>query len=1280
MPELNLSQALQTAVAHHRAGELPQAEAIYRQILAHEPNHSNALHLLGVLALQVGRANAAVELIQKAISLQPRVSQYYSNLGDALRQGGRAAEAVGACRQALELDSSNAEAGNNLGNALLDLGRVDEAISAYKRALQIQPAHARIHCHLGNALSRRGAFTDAIAAYEQALRLEPGLGDAASGLGNALRCTGRFAEAVKTCARAVEIAPRSADAHNNLANALADSGSTEEAIAEFRTAIQLAPHLAEAHANLGVSLCETGRLDEGLEQHQCAIELDPNRAGFYGNLATGLTSQGRLDEALSAYDRAIALDPNCAAIQSDRLYALHYHPGYDARKLFKEHRQWAMQHADPLRQTSQPFQNSPQPERKLRVGFVSPDFRKHVVGRQLVPLLRHLRGGLFEVFCYSSVARPDALTEELRALADVWRDISHMPDDRAADMVRSDGIDILVDLTLHMAGNRLLLFARKPAPIQVTWLAYCGTSGLEAMDYRLSDPHFDPPDGDTPFYREETIRLPQTYWCYEPAGPAPLPGPSPAQTNGYITFGCLNHFPKASDPAVDLWIEILKATPGSRLILQAPEGSSRDRLCARFAGGGVAADRLEFVARQSWERYLETWTRIDVALDPFPYGGGITTCDALWMGVPVVTLCGKTAVGRGGKSILSNIGLPDLVAETSRQYVERAVSLAGHLPRLGNLRATLRARMEQSPLCDAAAFARDVGGALREIWRNWCRKIENDVAIDVAAAIHHHLAGRLTEAEAGYQRVLARWPDHPEALHHLGVLALQAGQPERSIELIRKSLAINPDVHQAHNNLANALQGSGRLDEAIHEFRFALQLKPHDAMALYNMGNALMARGLMAEALEAYRKTLRLSPDHLEARSNLIYAMHFTPEVSPQTILGESREWERRHAARFTSRVQAHHNEPDPGRRLRIGYVSPDFRNHVVAHNLLPLLREHGRHAVEIFCYSNVYRADAVTERCRAHADHWRDIANLDDDAAADLVRRDGIDVLVDLALQLDRNRLLLFARKPVPVQVTYLGYCGTTGLEAIDYRFSDPYLDPTDADTGIYSEQTFRLPHTYWCYEPLGPAPAPSPPPFAKAGHVTFGSLNHFPKLSPPAIELWLDILAAMPDARLLLHAPEGECRERIRDHCRSRSISPDRLEFAGRSPWPEHVQMIQRLDIALDPFPYGGGITTCDMLYMGVPVITLSGRSAVGRAGRSILFNVGCPELIAESPEQYRDLALALARNPERLAAYRSSLREQMNRSPLRDAPQFARDVEAAYRAMWKIWCKSKHIHKAT
>jgi protein O-GlcNAc transferase len=377
-----------------------------------------------------------------------------------------------------------------------------------------------------------------------------------------------------------------------------------------------------------------------------------------------------------------------------------------------------------LSRNIEPHVNDRSPDRRLRIGYVSPDFKDHVVARFMLPLLAHHDRVNFEIFCYADVARPDRMTEALRKHADHWRVTLGMTDEQMARKVREDRIDILVDLTMHMGSNRLLAFARKPAPVQVTYLAYCSTTGLETMDYRLTDPYLDPQrDENCNCYTEQTIYLPTTYWCYAAPGGAPRIGPLPATSVGRITFGCLNNFAKISGPTIQVWSRVLHAVPNSRLIVHSGEGGHRKLFCERMAGFGIDPARIEFAGFLREPNYFQEYQRIDIALDPFPYVGGTTTLDALWMGVPVITLAGETAVSRAGVSILSNLGMPEWIARNADEYVKKVVDLTGDLNRLAGLRASLRDRLDRSPLMDAPRFARDIEAAYREMWR-WGSKIK----------------------------------------------------------------------------------------------------------------------------------------------------------------------------------------------------------------------------------------------------------------------------------------------------------------------------------------------------------------------------------------------------------------------------------------------------------------------------------------------------------------------------------------------------------------------------
>jgi predicted O-linked N-acetylglucosamine transferase (SPINDLY family) len=575
-------------------------------------------------------------------------------------------------------------------------GRLDEAERIYRSILSVQPPHP-------GALNRR-AMTQAN-----------------NDLGCMLASVGRFDEAITAFGQSIALNPRYGEVHSNLGNALREKGRLDEAAAAYRNAIAIRPDYAPAHCGLGYVLKSAGHIDQAISCYRQAIALDPDFPEALNNLGNALGDIGQVDEAIGVYRRAISLKPNFAAAHSNLILSLHYHPGFDSRMIGDEVRQWGRQHADGVPRLEGFLPNTLIEDRRLRIGYVSADLREHVVGRHLLPVLRHHDRQRFEITCYAHVCTADAMTGQIEQHSDRWRNIAAMTDDQAARLIRADQIDILVDLSLHTAQNRLLIFPRKPAPVQVTWLGYCGSSGMAAMDFRLSDPYLDPPEADLSCYTEQTLRLPRTYWCFEPR-PSPPVAPPPVLNNGFVTFGCLNNFAKVSLAALDLWARILAGMPRSRIIIHSAQGAHRDALLHRMANAGISPDRVRFVTKEPWESFVQRYAQIDIALDPFPYGGGITTLDALWMGVPTITLSGQTAVGRGGRSILSNIELPELVASSPAQYQKIALELASDTERMRGLRLGMRERMAASPLADLPQFTREIEAAYRELWKRFCAK------------------------------------------------------------------------------------------------------------------------------------------------------------------------------------------------------------------------------------------------------------------------------------------------------------------------------------------------------------------------------------------------------------------------------------------------------------------------------------------------------------------------------------------------------------------------------
>jgi predicted O-linked N-acetylglucosamine transferase (SPINDLY family) len=687
---VSADDAIELALMHHRAGRLADAEAIYRQVLAQFPQHGNALHLLGVVAHQLGKNEAALELIDRAIAIDASQGAYYSNRGLALAALGRTDEAIGEFHRAMALTPDAPEPRVGLTNTLMDRGRFAEALEESQRMLAQRPDDPGYLHIAGNALQQLARYDEAAAHYRRALALKPEYPEAWNNLGNSLRLLGQPEASLEAFDRAIKMRPELAVPYLNRGNALINLGRWTEAVVDFEKCRALNPRLADAHNNLGV----------------------------------GILYLGRPDEAIVCFRQALAIDEAHSTAWSNIIWAMAYQPGVAPGEILAEQRRWYHARARPLLNGAAPHPNDRTADRRLRIGYVSADFRDHVVARNILPLLREHDHSRFEIFCYSHSSATDAINTQLRGFADAWRIIGPMGDASVAQMIRDDRIDILVDLSLHTAGNRLLVFARRPAPVQATFAGYPAGTGLETIDYRLTDPYLDPPGLTDANYVERSIRLPDSFWCLDEAANGFIDGPPvsplPAETNGFITFGCLNNYCKYNDTVMQAWSRVLAAVPDSRLHLMVPVGDSRQRVLKTIAAFGTDPGRISFTDRQPREDYLREYARIDVGLDTFPYNGHTTTLEALWMGVPVITLTGQTAVARAGFSQLSNLGLAELSGSDTDSFVAIAVGLASDRARLRDLRMGLRERMRQSPLTDAGRFARGIEDAYREMWRAWC--------------------------------------------------------------------------------------------------------------------------------------------------------------------------------------------------------------------------------------------------------------------------------------------------------------------------------------------------------------------------------------------------------------------------------------------------------------------------------------------------------------------------------------------------------------------------------
>ncbi|MBN8929399.1 MAG: tetratricopeptide repeat protein [Rhodospirillales bacterium] len=1272
---------------------------------------------------------------------------------------------------------------SNLGAVLRAAGDRSAAEAAYRQAIRIDPSFAPAHHNLGNLLADGDRLEEAAAAYASAVAANPAYPDAWNALGVIRQRQGRLAEAEPAFRTAMRHAPRWVEPHGNLGVTLLGLEQHHAAERVLRHAVELDPTHAPAFGNLGALLLRSGFPIAAEEATRRALALAPAEHRWISNLAGALQMQVRHVEAEAEYRRALSVRPDYAGGHGNLLFALNYRDDLSPHAIFSEYRDWDARHARPLRPgdstpatptppagrippaASTPPAASAPPSplgRRMRVGYVSADFRQHAVALFSEPLLAAHDRSRVELFCYAELVLEDETTRRFRAMADHWRPTLGLSDEQVADMIRADGIDVLVDVGGHTAGNRLLVFARKPAPLQVEYILGHGyTSGLSAMDVFFAD-HRLAPDGTDALFSERVLRLPRIPLAYRAPADMPNVGPLPASRNGYVTFGYFGRPERLTDRVVATWARLLRTVPGSRLVLNNrnfQEPAFCRMFLARFDAHGIGTDRIDLIYTTPQPRTWAAYAGLDIALDPFPHNAGTTTIEALYQGVPVVSLAERPTVGRFGASILHAVGLDDWVTSTQDAYVARAAQAAQNTDELARIRHGLRARFLASPLADAkdlaqqfeAAFAEllsqvtpahphsapthvrtdaarnqhapapvedhhatlralftagDLAGANRlagDLLRDdpndpmachvaglvaYREKRLNDadrsLAItrkyapaDVEAHANHAAIlrglGRLEEAEQAARVALALAPNRPESLNNLGNILRDLGRYPEAIAAFQAALAAVPSFADAWANLAWVYSLTGQARESERAARAAITHDPRNANGHNNLGLALMRQSRLRDAEDALRKALALQPDFVLPHSNILFCLNYRDDLTPETLFAEYRAWDRRHAVPLRPDRPDFDLDRTPGRRLRVGYVSPDFRRHAVALFAEPLLAAHDRTQVELFCYAEVPVPDETTARFRALADHWRSTVGRTDEAVADMIRADRIDVLIDLAGHTAGNRLLAFARKPAPVQIEYmLGHGYTSGLSAMDAFLADTALAPPGAEA-LFSERLIRLPRIPLAYLPPADMPPVSPLPARAAGHVTFGYFGRTVRLTDAVIATWARILHGVPGARLVLNsAPFSEAAGR--DACATRfaafDIGRDRLELIFTAPQPVTWAAYGRIDIALDPFPHNAGTTTIEALHQGVPVVTLAGRPTLGRFGAAILGAVGLDDWVTADTDAYVARAITAATDLDALSAVRATLRDRVTAGPLGDPAGLAHAVEAAYRTLWETW----------
>jgi predicted O-linked N-acetylglucosamine transferase (SPINDLY family) len=738
----------------YQAGNFTGAAALIRRAISHRPKIADFhIDLARVTAAQ-GKLDEAEASLKAALALDPFQSPNTQlELARVLASNSKAAEAITHVQRVLQKNPS-AEAQALYGELLLSTGRVQQAVDRCKSAVDVEPNRADLRAAYAMALQHRGDFDLAEAEYRQAMRLDPSSAAVRNNLGYLLVLRKQLPQAILELKQAVALHPEFPQAHHNLALAHTGLGQLDDALASYRTALDQEPRFPEAWESLSRVLLDQRRytdalvalnrlialkptskayllmavahgrledLDSAITAAKKAVEISPLSSDAHDALGGELKWAGQLDAAMVSLRRALELCPTDHSAHSKLVYAMLMKDGIPADQILAEHRNWGIRHTGSIVPLRRP-RNLPVPDRRLRIGYVSNNFRNQAVSSFILPIIRSHDRSAVEVYCYSDLEFPDDWTRDFQKHAHQWREIAGVSDEELARLIRADRIDILVELTGHIGRGRLKALAYRPAPVQISYIGYQGTTGVPAVDYVLTDDWADPPGRAEANYVEKPWRLPESFFVYHPSGDAPLVGPLPAKAAGHVTFGCLNAVCKATPRAVRLWARVMSEVPGSRMMLLTTRCAETDaRLLAEFERGGISPSRLQLVQRSAPGEYFRRYNAIDIVLDPVPFNGHTTTCDAAWMGCPTVTLSGEIYAHRFGGSVMRNLGLADLVTESEEAYTAAAIGLARDLPRLEKIRADLRFVMQDSLITDGPRFTRNLEQAYRQMWHIWCK-------------------------------------------------------------------------------------------------------------------------------------------------------------------------------------------------------------------------------------------------------------------------------------------------------------------------------------------------------------------------------------------------------------------------------------------------------------------------------------------------------------------------------------------------------------------------------
>lgn len=1194
------------------------------------------------------------------------------------------------------------------------VGNIAQALKLFERVLEQFPLYPRALHAQGVLFHKRGDSDQGIETLKTCLEANPLYLDALNSLGNILRSVYRYDESLVCYGKIVSADPTYYLAHFNMGEVKQKELDEDGALACFKKAIKYNKSFVPAYLGIIRIYKKRSRLIEAERLCRKVIRLEPGNVEAQFMIGAVRAEYGDIPEAICWMDKVKLTESFGMAAHASIIYYLNLLPDISQKEIYRESRLFEKRYASCYHPLQSPHVNSPDPERKLRIGFVSGDIKLHPVTRHLRPLIQHLDRDRFELYAYNNYNIHDDVTEEFKSLFCYWRNIHELTDEKAVEMVRLDTIDILFDLSGFTGFSRLLMFARKPAPLQISWIGYFNTTGFSTMDYIISDSVTVKPDEDG-WFSEKVLRMPHSRFCYDPrVDILPEVAQTPAIERGYVTFGAFNKVNKLNEVVIRAWADILKAVPDARLVLKWPAYKDKTAIKSvsdRFSRFGIDSKRLEFRPESGYRDLLKEYTNdIDIVLDTFPHSGGATSCDALIMGVPVVTFSGNIPISRQTHGFLTLIGLDrELVANSLDDYIARAVELAGDIPLIIKIRSQLRERFLSSYLCDGVSFTHDFEGMMRSVWRRWCRgkSIEGALTkkpLNVNEVYNEGInlmeIGAHVESAHYFNKVIEMAPRNDKAMNNLAICLWEQGKLDDAEKVLRrarkinrtnddvccnlsgllilknrhaalaysrKGLEINGENLELYTNHIFALLELSKLTEALETVKAVMDKFPASSKIMAIAANCYGAMGNTVQADNCLRKALELDGSNAAAHSNLLYAMNNSDRYSQQQMYEEALRWDRNHTVPYDNTLI--HRLPAKKRgRMRIGLVSADFRQHPGGMLFYPFIEHYDRSSLEVFCYYNNHKYDDMTYAIKSKCDSWREVISLSNQQLCDVVQKDGIDILIDMNGHTDKNRLSFFSMKPCRIQASWLGFFNTTGVSAIDYFISDEFTTP-DWMQQCFSEKIIRMPHSRFCYVAPEYSALVSLSPAEWKGCITFGAFNNCSKLSDTTVKMWAAVLKNVPKSRLMLKWKsyrDRSVRGRIVERFGQEGIAKNRILIRKDI---NHAQMLadySSVDIVLDTYPFNGGMTSIEALWMGVPIVTLAGSTPASRQTGSFLRLLGLSDLIADTQDEYIAKAVTLASERERLYDIRSGLRLRMKKSPLMDGRLFAQNMQKLFEQM--------------